>query len=63
VHLTYKRKNGKTAMVETRFYRRYTGVPILQSRTTYQYGEKNGEWGVTSRSETRRRNISVRFSD
>lgn len=62
VHLVYKREDGKTSMVETRVYARYSGVPVMYRSVTYQYGSKGGEWSVTSRSETTRENITLRFN-
>jgi hypothetical protein len=63
VHLTYELKDGRKSMVETRIYGRYNAVPIMARRVTYDYGDRNGGWGVVSRTETTRRDISVRFGD
>jgi hypothetical protein len=35
----------------------------MARRVTYDYGDRNGGWGVVSRTETTRRDISVRFGD
>lgn len=61
VYLAYYKENGRLARVKTRTYRRYTGVPVMRHETSYKYGIRDGRWTVVSRTETRRRNISVQF--
>lgn len=60
--MKYKLKNGNTDMVETRRYARKSGLPVLMKSVTYNYDDRTGSWGVVSRTEVTRRNVSVQFN-
>jgi len=62
IYMKYKLKNGNTDMVETRRYARKSGLPVLMKSVTYNYDDRTGSWGVVSRTEVTRRNVSVRFN-
>lgn len=62
VYLVYRKDDGRPARTETRTYGRYSGVPVMTHEMSYEYGDKNGQWTVVSRTETMRNNISVQFN-
>lgn len=62
IYMKYKLKNGNTDMVETRRYARKSGLPVLMKSVTYNYDDRTGSWGVVSRTEVTRRNVSVQFN-
>lgn len=61
VYLKYERKDGKTAMVETRQYKLVSGVPVKVRSVTYDYDDRKGKWEVVARTETVRKKISVQL--
>ena len=62
IYLAYLREDGQPERIVLRTYGRYSEVPVMRREVAYEYGNKSGEWTVTSRTETTRTNISVRFN-
>lgn len=62
IYLKYRLKNGNTDMVQTRRYGFYNGVPFPTRKVTYSYDDRSGTWGVVSRTEVVRKNVSIRFN-
>ena len=62
IYMKYKLKNGNTDMVETRRYTRESGLPVMVESVTYNYDDRTGDWGVVSRTEVTRRDISIQFN-
>jgi hypothetical protein len=61
IYLKYELKNGNTDMVETRRYNTVSGLPLMVQSVTYNYDDRTGSWGVVTRTEVTRKNISVQF--
>jgi hypothetical protein len=61
IYLKYLLKNGKTDMVITYNYVRKSGLPVKKRSVTYNFDDRTGDWGVVSRTEILRRDISVQF--
>jgi len=62
VYIVYKNEDNERSRVITRVYGRFNGVPVMRREVSYQYGPKDGQRAVVSRTELQRSNISVQFN-